>query len=247
VLKLGALELGGVPRVAVPFSDRVAAEEVQALRRRGLDVAELRVDRFRAVEPEHVLAQLGRFEGLPTLATVRLGSEGGAWTRPEPERLALFRALVPHVDGVDVELAAGATAAEVVAAARAAGRLAIVSHHDFARTPEADELARVLARGRALGADVVKIATAVRGVADLRSLVRLAIDHPEAPLVLIGMGEAGVVSRFVFAALGSLLTYAHAGEATAPGQLPFDETQALLRRLFPAYDAAKRRELSLLP
>ena len=230
----------------MPFSDRVGAEEVQALRRRGLDVAELRVDRFDSVQAPHVLAQLGKFTGLPTLATLRLRAEGGSWTRPEAERLALFLALVPRIDGVDVELAAREIVAEVVAAARAAGRLAIVSHHDFERTPGTGELAEVVARARSLGADVVKIATAVRDAADLRALVRLAVDHPEAPLVLVGMGEAGIASRLLLAALGSLLTYAMAGEATAPGQLPFDEMQSLLRRLFPAYDEAKRRELATL-
>jgi 3-dehydroquinate dehydratase-1 len=244
VLKLGALELGALPRIAVPFSDRASRDAVQSLRRRGLDVAELRVDRFASVEPAHVLAQLEKFSGLPTLATLRLRAEGGDWTRPESERLALFLSLLARVDGVDVELASGETAREVVAAARASGRLAIASHHDFARTPPAESLADLVARARAVGADVVKIATAVGGPADLRALARLAIDHPEVPMILIGMGAAGSATRLLFAALGSLLTYASASpeEATAPGQLSFDDTFALLRRLFPEYDAAKRRE-----
>jgi 3-dehydroquinate dehydratase-1 len=246
MLKLGSLELGVLPRIAVPFSDRAGRGEVQALRRRGLDVAELRVDRFADAEPARVLAQLDKFAGLPTIATIRTRAEGGGWTRGEAERLALFRALAPRVGALDVELAAGEIRAEVIAAAHHASGLAIVSHHDFEATPEPDALADVVGRGLEAGADVVKIATAVRGPADVRALASAALAHGGANLILIGMGEGGVATRLLFAAFGSLLTYASAGEATAPGQLPFDEMLALLRRLFPAYDAAKAADLDRL-
>jgi len=246
MLKLGSLELGALPRIAVPFSDRAGRGEVQALRRRGLDVAELRVDRFADPAPARVLAQLDKFTGLPTIATIRIRAEGGGWIRGEAERLALFHALAPRVAALDVELAAGEIRAEVVAAAHQASGLAIVSHHDFGGTPEPGELADVVGRGLEAGADVVKIATAVRDPADVRALASAALAHGGANLILIGMGEAGVATRLLFAALGSLLTYASAGEATAPGQLLFDEMLALMRRLFPAYDAAKAADLDHL-
>ena len=244
MLKLGSLELGALPRIAVPFSDRASRAEVQALRRRGLDVAELRVDHFASPEPARVLAELDKFAGLPILATIRTCGEGGGWMRGEPERLALFRALAPRVDAVDVELAASEIRAEVIEAAKRAGVLAIVSHHDFEKTPDPSALAALVARARETGADAVKIATTVRGPADVRALASTLLAHPN--LIVIGMGEGGLATRFVFAALGSLLTYAFAAETTAPGQLPFDEMLPLLRRLFPAYDAAKAAELARL-
>ena len=246
MLKLGSLELGPFPRIAVPFADRASRAEVQALRRRGLDVAELRVDRFASPDAAHVLAALGHFAGLPTLATIRSRAEGGSWTRGEGERLALFRALAPRVAGIDVELAAHEIRVDVIGAAHDAGILAVVSHHDFEKTPEAGALGEIVARAVEAGADVVKIATAVRGPRDLRALAGAAIAHAASNLIVIGMGEAGLASRLLFAALGSLLTYASAGEVTAPGQLPFDEMLALMRRLFPAYDAAKAGELARL-
>jgi len=48
------------------------------------------------------------------------------------------------------------------------------------------------------------------------------------------MGDAAVATRVLFPALGSLLTYAHAGTETAPGQIPLVEMRQLLRRLYPA-------------
>jgi 3-dehydroquinate dehydratase-1 len=231
MLRLGPLALGTAPRIAVPFDDAIPREEIERLRSRGLDVAELRVDLFAKREPAPVLGRVGDFAGLATLATLRTRAEGGAWDGSEAERLALFRALLPRVDAVDVELAAPIRD-EVTEAAHAAGRLVLHSHHDFARTPEAAALADVVARGRAAGADVVKIATTVEGPADVRALARVLLDHADGGLVVIGMGEAGLATRLLFAALGSLLTYAHAGRPTAPGQIAFDDLQEWLHRLF---------------
>ena len=230
-LRIGALALGGRPAVAVPFDDTPARAAVQALRARGLDVAELRVDSFTARSAAHALAELPKYEGIPTLATIRIRAEGGAWDGSEAERAALFAALLPHVDAVDVELAAREILPEVVAGARAAGRLAIVSHHDFERTPESAALADAVARAEAAGADVVKIAAAVRGPEDVRTLAQVLLTPGGRGRIVIGMGGAGLATRLLFPALGSLLTYAHAGRSTAPGQLPLEEAVDLLRRL----------------
>ena len=232
-LRIGSVELGVRPCVAVPFADRATRAEVLALALRGLDVAELRVDHFARLDPGHVLAQLDAFIGVPVLATIRSAAEGGGWQGPEAERLALFRALIPRVDAVDVEIASE-IARDVVGAARGAGKLAIASFHDFAKTPADAALAEVVARGRALGADVVKIATAVAGPGDVRSLARLLVGTDDIGLIAIGMGDRALATRLLFPALGSLLTYAHAGAATAPGQIPLDEMHSLLRRLFPS-------------
>jgi 3-dehydroquinate dehydratase-1 len=217
----------------VPFADAATRAEVLSLVQRGLDVAELRVDHFARVDAASVLAQLDVFAGVPLLATIRSAAEGGGWKGTEADRLALFRALLPRVDAVDVEIASE-IARDVVRDAQRAGRLAIASFHDFARTPGAGALAAVVARGRALGADVVKIATAVAGRDDLRSLARLLVDPSDIGLIAIGMGDAAVATRVLFPALGSLLTYAHAGNVTAPGQIPLVEMRQLLRRLYPA-------------
>jgi 3-dehydroquinate dehydratase-1 len=233
VLRIGTLELGTRRRVAVPFADRATRAEVTALRAQGLDVAELRVDHFARFDAEHVLAQLDVFAGVPLLATLRSAAEGGGWKGPEADRLALYCALLPRVGAIDVEIASE-IAGEVVAAARAAGVLAIASFHDFAKTPDDAALEAVVARGRALGADVVEVATAVATPADLRTLARVLVTTNDIGMIAIGMGDRAVATRVLFSALGSLLTYAHAGDATAPGQIPLAEMTALLARLLPA-------------
>jgi len=82
---------------------------------------------------------------------------------------------------------------------------------------------------------VVKIATAVAAPGDVRTLARVLVTTNDVGMIAIGMGDRAVATRVIFPALGSLLTYAHAGDATAPGQIPLAEMTALLARLFPGY------------
>jgi len=230
-LRIGPLALGAAPCVAAPFDDTRSRAEVQALRARGLDLAELRIDLFAARDPGAVRAELPKYEGLPTLATVRSAAEGGGWAESEAARAKLLLAVLDAVDAVDVELAAAEVLREVLPAAHAAGRLVIASHHDFAATPAPPVLADLVARAAGAGADVVKIAAAVRGPDDVRALARVLVEPAAIGRIVIGMGDAGLATRVLFPALGSLVTYAHVGRATAPGQLPLDELVALLRRL----------------
>jgi 3-dehydroquinate dehydratase-1 len=228
-LAIGTLVLGqDRPRIAVPFTDGATRPDVADAVARGCDVAELRADLCSAFDAPHLLAALAPFAGVPLLATIRHGDEGGGWRGAEADRLALYRALLPRVDAIDVEIASE-IGRPVIAAAREAGKLAIASFHDFAKTPADGALAAVVERGRARGADVVKIATTVASPADLRALARLLVEHDD--LIVVGMGARGVASRVLFPLLGSLLTYASAGTQTAPGQLALDELVELLRRI----------------
>lgn len=231
MLRIGSLPLGTAVAIAVPFDDRPARADVQALRAGGLDVAELRVDAFASRDPTRALAELAKYDGIPTLATIRIRAEGGAWAGGEAERAKLFLALLPHVGAIDVELAAHEVLPELCAAAREAGRLVIASHHDFDRTPEPGALADLSARAQQAGADVVKIAARVRAPEDVRTLAAALLAPAPIGRIVIGMGDAGLATRVLFPALGSLLTYAHAGCSTAPGQLPLDELVGLLRRI----------------
>jgi 3-dehydroquinate dehydratase-1 len=217
------------PRIIAPFTDRTRPSTLRSGVRRGLSLLEARVDLFDDIESSHVLDNLRRARAIaPVLATVRSGSEGGAWKRSERDRLALYRALVPHVDALDVELDSRIRGA-VVRAAREAGRTVVLSHHDFRTTPSASRLDEVVRRGTKAGADVVKIATFVRGPADVQRLTRLLARHRESPLVVIGMGARGRSTRVLFPALGSLFTFASLDKKTAPGQLGLAETVRGLR------------------
>jgi 3-dehydroquinate dehydratase type I len=202
----------------------------------GVDILEARVDLFDAAEIASWAEACARIEaaGTRVLVTIRLAQEGGRWSRPDAERLPLYEEALAVASWVDVECASP-LAGVVTAAAHARGRTAVVSHHDFHKTPPLAELERVVAACRAAGADVPKIATKVVTPEDREALFSLLRARPG--MCVIGMGEEQL--RVELAARGSLLAYGYLDTPTAPGQPSAAELDARLRASSPAY-AARR-------
>jgi len=236
MIKLGDLVLTeGRPHVAVSFTDADGKDEVARARAAGVAIAELRIDLFARYSPDYVEAQIRRLAGLPTLGTIRYAAEGGGWQASEAERRALYEVILPLVDAIDVELGAKTILGDLADLAKARGKVLIVSHHDFAGTPDYDSLAQIAARAVAAGADIVKIATHVADDRDIETLGRVLAERPAPNLVVIGMGENGAPTRLLFPGQGSLFTFAAKGDrATAPGQLDYLTTLKLLRGLYPS-------------
>ena len=107
----------------------------------------------------------------------------------------------------------------------------IVSHHDMEKTPSSKELERLRDSCASRGADLVKIACKVNRREDNDRLMAL-VDFP-APVIAIGMGTLGRITRLAGPLIGSPFTYASLGKGleTASGQ--FDaETLAFLLAKF---------------
>lgn len=233
-MRLGPLELGTMPRIVAAATDGDLDESAWAAL---ADCIELRVDQFADPTPAaaRAAAERARRIGKPLIGTVRWSSEGGALALDDAQRLALYEAIAPHVDGLDIELRAP-ICDRVVGLARARQQLAIVSAHFFDATPTDDVLHDLLADGARRG-DVAKIAAAVHGDQDLRRLREL-LRAPGPPRIVIGMGAAGADSRVEFPLHGSLLTYSFAAAPSAPGQLALPELYDALRQRSPAFAAS---------
>lgn len=201
------------------------------------DAVELRADLSDDPRPDALVAALRRLRaaGRPIVLTVRAAAEGGR-ALPDDRRAALYAAGMPHVDAVDVEIASRDLAADVVPRARAAGRLVILSAHDFQATPAPVALLGLAERARALGADLPKLATHAGAVEDLRTLLDVTLAARDDGVVTLGMGPFGPLSRILLPAAGSVLTYGAAGRPTAPGQLAAGELADWLARLLPGED-----------
>ena len=235
MIKLGPLVLGKKPTVAVVFKDGISHSVIQKIKRSapGSVIAELRIDCYASFDKKYVLKEVNRFKALPTIATIRCQKEGGRWTGSEKDRLSLFKAVLPRVDAVDIELGSRVILKPVLAATRKAGKTCIVSHHDFKKTPGISELNRITRRAKLSGADIVKIATLAAKPGDLRVLADFILANPGKHLIVIAMGPQGKLSRILFPGLGSLITYAHLGKPSAPGQLNYKTTLDLLKKFYP--------------
>lgn len=230
-LRLGDRALATRPLVVASLG----LAEIAALdTARNADAIELRADLAPAPTPHDVVEALGRLRatGRPVLLTVRGVGEGGG-LEDDGLRLAIYRTAAAHADGIDLEIASVPSAGDIVRSARAAGRLVLLSFHDFTGTPSTAFLLERIAEAAARGADVAKIATLADTSAALRTLIEATLTSAH-PVTVLGMGRLGPLSRLVLPAAGSLLTYGAAGTPTAPGQIPVGELVALRDRLWPS-------------
>ncbi len=107
----------------------------------------------------------------------------------------------------------------------------IISYHNYETTPASENLESILSECYALGADVAKLACRVYSPADTARL--LALYNISGRKVIIGMGKVGKITRIAAALLGAEFTFASQGlgEATAEGQLSFEEMKDLIKKL----------------
>lgn len=235
-LRLGALTLGDVPRVAIAVRDNVDRAALDAAMAAGASIVEARIDEYENHDTAYVKDQLAQLAGLPVLATIRHKREGGQWGRPESERLALYSEILPLCDAVDAEIYSRSLFPELAAIAKAAHKTVIGSYHDFQGLPSPRKMIAIGDYGRRSGAQIIKIAAMCRRKGDLAYLTRYMVSaKPGENLIIIGMGEQGAGSRIFLPLLGSLITYTFLGEATAPGQLTLDETLQYLSAFCPGF------------
>ena len=246
MMKLGDLTLNGIPRVAVCVRDNLSAEIIKDIRDLGVDIVEIRIDQYASFEKKYVLKEVTKFKNLPLIATIRSDKEGGEWKLPEEKRLVLFKAVLPYVNAIDIELCSKSILKEVVSAAHKLKKLVIISYHNFDKTPRIDKLNAVTKEAKKFGADIVKIAAWVSSDIDIQLLANYTIQNSSKNIIAIGMGPAGAPSRILFPSLGSLITYASVGRSTAPGQFEYRKTLRLLRTLCPQYNEEKINSPKLL-
>ena len=198
------------------------------------DVLEIRVDLLGLSAPWREAARAWRAAGRPVLFTARSAREGGEWSGDEAARQACYRAALPDVSAVDVELRCG-WLADFLPAAQAAGRPVIGSFHDFAATPSDAVLDELVGEGQRLGVEVVKVAAFLRDADDVERLARLPARYPDQRICVLGMGPLGPASRITLPLAGSCLTYGFADTASAPGQVEVGELRRRLAEAHPGY------------
>ncbi len=222
------------PRICVSILPKTEAEALRLIEqaeREGADLIEVRLDNLPNTTNLEELAKQGK---TIKIATNKLAAKGGYFAGTEREQQqTLLDAAQSGFNYVDVDLSAS-NLENFVAGARANGAKIIVSHHDFNRTLKTAELAKILARELACGADVCKIVTTARKMEDNLALLNFtAAACKKADLVCFAMGAVGRVSRLLSPVFGGFLTFAaleHGGE-TAFGQMTIREMREAYRLL----------------
>ncbi len=222
MIRFKNIQLGVRPLIAVPFTDKSPTSS-------NADIAEIRIDQFLSFNSDYVCNHLRQFATIPTIATIRNSEDATSkWKDSEQARLALFRDIfdkVSSIDAVDIELSAKILP-EVISEAHKHHKIAIVSFHNFEKTPTLKSLATIVVDAKKLGADIVKIATQVSGDDDVKTLEVLTKTYKSENLIVIGMGKKGQKTRITLPLLGSLVSFACNDDyCSAPGQMNYKQTK----------------------
>ena len=236
MLKIGKIELGKIPRVAVTISDR---EDNQLIKALFIDILEIRVDQFKNTEPAYVQNVIKKRKkiGLPLILTVRSHAEGGQKDLSDELKLSIFKENIPLVDAVDIELKSPVLS-EVIRSARRNKKMVIVSWHNLKATPNDRILQETLDKAKRSGAHLVKIAVKANKAEDLNRLMRWTIENRSKNIITISLGKIGSISRLIFPGLGSLLTYAYIDKPSGLGQRQLEELRGHLRAYYPQVKSA---------
>jgi 3-dehydroquinate dehydratase/shikimate dehydrogenase len=181
------------------------------------DLVEIRADYIQDLDLGLLLCKKSK----PFIFTLRSKQEGGVYEGSERRRLeTILQAAACGADYVDIE----SSAAWQVILQGVPPERAILSHHDFEKTPaDLDALVDVMA---ASGAGILKIAVRAHSLSDNLRIAKLLEGAAGRGLRIcaLAMGREGLPSRILGPFWGSWLSFASlpGGEATAEGQLPAD-------------------------
>jgi 3-dehydroquinate dehydratase/shikimate dehydrogenase len=206
------------------------------------DLIELRLDCLEESQLPEAQAQLGALVGetrLPFIITFRPRGQGGGRDLGVEERLSFWRdaarslrgAAGPERPFADLELDLLESQQFTRGGETFRDFRVICSHHDFRETPA--DLEALFGRMARTGADVLKIATRANSITDCLPVMRLCERGRREGLevIVVSMGEAGLLTRVLAPAFGAFLTYGSLdpSQATAPGQIGARELRDLYR------------------
>lgn len=208
----------------------------------GAAMVEWRMDWFAQVEEPGAAAALvgeltGRLEHTLLLCTYRSEAQGGRGRLAASayEKLNLEVAESGGADLVDLEFYQAADPRRQIMQLREAGVWVVCSSHDFDKTPSQAEMERQLWEMASAGADFAKLAVMPQGRKEVLGLMAAVVAVkerlPESHLIAMSMGETGALSRLLGGWYGSEVTFASAGAASAPGQIPWERAAELLKEL----------------
>lgn len=245
VVKIKKLKIGeGIPKICTPIVNTNIGEILnmaKKIKEAGADLVEWRADYFEDIkrwqEVEDTLKELKSILGnTPLLFTLRTLNDGGNLKISSEEYFKLNSNIIRTklVDIIDVELSSGHKIVKgLIADAKKFNVYTIISNHDFEKTPDKNEIIKIMCEMQSLNGDILKIAVMPKNKRDVLVLLDATEEmtrvYADRPIVTISMSSLGVVSRLTGEIFGSDITFGSVGEESAPGQLPIEELKELLK------------------
>ena len=215
------------------------AEEVKTYAALPVQAVEWRVDFFAGYEKEipAVVKELKQIlKDKKLIVTLRTEAEGGEANGSRFDYDALVRTLLEQgvADYVDVELKRAEPLKDCFAGSSHTG--VIGSYHDFHKTDKKERIVEILDAARTYDMTVGKYACMPETKEDVDTLLeataRMKEAYPEFPVITMAMGELGKPSRLYGGLYGSSLSVGCAREASAPGQVYYEEMISVFDKIY---------------
>lgn len=164
---------------------------------------------------------------IPKIATCRADKTG-----LDLQKAKLKKAIESGSNYIDIELEVpDEQREELIAYARKFNCRVIISYHNFENTPGLKELFAIADDCFAKGADIAKIVTTVSTVQENARI--LALYSINKPVVALGMGEMGKITRIMAPFMGAEFSFAASDEGvgTAPGQITNSQMKHILTQI----------------
>lgn len=222
------------PAICTPLTGKTSneiMEQLDIVLTHAPDVIEWRADFFQDLSDTNAVLQViqdyKKKTEIPLLFTIRAEHEGGekiVLTEQEKVQLLADVCRKSAIDLVDYETSNEEKyVQEVRSVSKEAGKMLILSYHNFTLTPDNDELMKRAKQAESLGGDIAKFAVMPKSKEDVFRLLEMtkAIDETlNVPVITMSMGDIGGLSRIIGWAYGSVLTFGVGVELSAPGQMP---------------------------
>jgi 3-dehydroquinate dehydratase-1 len=255
IIEVKNIKIGeGKPKICVPIVGITEDEILNAAwkaAQSSADLVEWRVDYFADVQNIYqVMETLQEMRMIllekPLLFTFRTLKEGGERELDisQYQELNLAAVKTSLIDLIDVEIFMGDKAVkELVEKAHEYGVKVVGSNHEFHKTPEVNEMVRRLCKMQELGVDIPKIAVMPQQKKDVLNLLEATITmtekYTDRPIITMAMAGLGAISRMIGEFSGSSITFASAGQISAPGQMTIGEVNEAMEILHKSLSQSK--------
>ena len=218
--------------ICVSLAESTAQEVVRISSGLKCDAVEARIDHFTDPLDQGDLSLIRQ----PVIATCMPCWEGGKYVLGEKKRMSVLELSLEYASYVSIELDTEISLRDaLIEKAKDAGVKVILSHHDFTKTPDTQNMVETLLRQRDAGADIGKIAYMPNSIQDALNVISAQVSCGlEMPVIAHAMGEMGAFTRICGPMLGGYLAFAACGEGkkTAKGQYTLSQMLVFRDMLF---------------
>lgn len=235
----------GRPLVCVPIVEKTKEniiKKANELVSEPADMIEWRMDWYEECEKIEALSDVSNklaeiFKDKILLCTFRSKAQGGEKEISKESYVKMLQYLGQYgkMDMLDVEVYELEHPGELIGELKQQGIVTVASEHDFAKTPAAEVMTEKLLHMKNMGADIGKLAVMPNDRNDVLHLMEATAEVKEQyldyPIITMSMGKTGMISRIAGQFSGSCVTFATAGKASAPGQLPLEDAVMILNKI----------------